>query len=383
MSGYDGTRPLRVVVCGTTFGQVYLEGLHAAGPQVELTGVFARGSDRSRRCAKHYGVPLLTDLREVAEVADAACVVVRAGLLGGGGCELAQALMTEGVHVLQEHPLHHKELAACLRTARATGTVYHLNAFYPYVPVVRRFIAAARRMLELGPPVYIDAACGFQLAYSLLDILGCALGSVRPWSFAAAPAEAAADRADIPFRALEGVIGGVPLTLRIQNQMDPSDPDNHAHVDHRITIGTEVGNLTLHATHGPIVFAQRPRYPHDPRDAASEPHFDGEQHQELPSATVLGDGAAPGFPAIFRTLWPPAVQHAVGDLRAAILAGGSDRRQAQHHLSVCLLWQDLSARLGAPELLRRAVPAPLRAGDLEALAAAAAPRDAVTAEAVR
>jgi pyochelin biosynthetic protein PchG len=360
-------RPLRVVVCGTTFGQVYLEGVRQAGPGFELAGVLGRGSDRSRRCAEHYGVPLFEDVDGLPGDVDIACVVIRSGLLGGHGTTLAQELMDRGINVLQEHPLHHDELAACLRCARRAGVVYHLNSFYPQVGAVRRFLAAVRALTSEQPAEYADAACGFQLAYSLLDILALALGGARPWELGDVPPPLAPER---PFRILDATIGAVPVTLRIQNQMDPSDPDNHAHLDHRITIGNEGGAVTLHATHGPILLTQRPRYPHGPRDPSSRPHFGPAAAESTASAEVLGDGRAPSFEEIFATVWPPAVRHALEAIGKEIPEPRRSSRHGQHQLSVCLLWQDIAERLGPPELLTRAPPRQLDAERLESVVAA-------------
>lgn len=364
-------RPLRVVVCGTTFGQVYLEGVRRAAPEFELAGILGRGSPRTVRCAERYGVELYGAPDELPADIDIACVVIRSGLLGGSGSQLAQALMERGINVLQEHPLHHDELAACLRAARRAGVVYQLNAFYPHVAPVRRFAAAAQELLAGERPAYVDAACGFQLAYSLLDILGNVLGGVRPWRLA--PATASAQRlGDTPFRSLDGEIGGVPATLRIQNQLDPSDPDNHAHVDHRIVIGSEAGNVMLVNTHGPIVLSQRPRYPHGPRDPTSQPHFEGAGAAERrpASARLLGPAVTADFHDIFEDEWPGAVQRALRGVRAAIAAGESPLHRGQYHLSVCLLWQEITAALGPPELLQRASPQPLGAERVGAIARA-------------
>jgi pyochelin biosynthetic protein PchG len=358
---------LRVVVCGTTFGQVYLEALSRPSDHVELAGVLARGSDRSRQCAEHYGVPLYTAVDALPGDIDVACVVIRSGLLGGTGTALAQELMARGIHVLQEHPMHSDELAACLRCARQAGVAYHLNSFYPHVGTVRRFLAAVRELRAEQPIEYVDAACGFQLAYSLLDILGLALGGIRPWTLGGAVPPLGTGR---PFAGLDATLAGVPVTLRIQNEMDPSDPDNHAHLDHRITVGTESGSLTLHATHGPLLLTQRPRYPHGPRDASSSPHFEGAAAEPAPSAMVLGDSRAPSFDDIFATTWPPAVEHALEELRAEISGGRRNSRHGQHQLSVCLLWQEISERLGPPALIARPSPRALGADRLESIIAA-------------
>ncbi|HEU4421789.1 MAG TPA: Gfo/Idh/MocA family oxidoreductase [Pilimelia sp.] len=370
------TRRMRVVVCGARFGQVYLEAFRAPDLPFELAGVLANGSERSRACARFYGVPLYRRPDDLPDDIDIACVVIRGGLLGGRGAELAQALMSRGIHVLQEHPLHHDELAACLRTARRNKVIYQLNSFYVHVAPVRRFLAAARELLRRQPARYVDAACGFQLAYSLLDILGQALGGVRPWGFPDLP-ELPPDvrkltELDVPFRGLDGVLAGVPVTLRVQNQMDPADPDNYAHLMHRVTIGTEAGNLTLVGTHGPIVWSARPDFPREVAGTAATPHFDAHTNPyDGTSATVIGPGAVPDYLDVFRTMWPAGVGHALRDLRAAIEAGDDPLRRGQYHLTLCQLWQDITARIGPPELLHAPPPRPLTAGDVRAMADAA------------
>jgi pyochelin biosynthetic protein PchG len=376
LSATEG-RPLRVVVCGTTFGQVYLQAFQLPGLPFRLTGVLGQGSDRSRACASYYGAPLFTDVAELPYDVDIACVVIRGGLLGGRGVELVRRLLERGIHVLQEHPLHHDELAECLRQARRHGVVYQLNSFYVHVAQTRAFIASARELLRLQRPLYVDAACGFQFAYSLLDMLGQALGGVRPWCLApateAGPALQALSGVEPPFRALDGVIAGVPLTLRVQNQLDPRDPDNFAHLMHRITVGTESGALTLVGTHGPVVWQPRPRYPRVPRDAGSRPYFAAESAPDLAgaSAVVVGPTSAPSVRDIFRSEWPAAVGRALLQLRRAILDGEDPLRRGQHHLTLCRIWQQIAARLGPPKLLEGPLPEELSVEQLNALAMAA------------
>ncbi|MBW3667584.1 MAG: Gfo/Idh/MocA family oxidoreductase [Actinobacteria bacterium] len=360
-------RPWKVVVCGTTFGQVYLESFRVPDRRLVLAGVLGKGSARSQACANHYGVPLYTDPDQLPDDVDIACVVVRSALLGGRGAELARTLMARGIHVIQEHPLHHDELAACLRTAREHGVVYDLNSFYVHVAPVRRFLGMAHELLRRQPPLYVDAACGFQLAYALLDIVGRALRGVRPWTLRVA----SADEPDgVPsFRTLEGEVGGVPWVLRVQNQLDPSDPDNHAHLMHRVSIGAEAGNLTLLNTHGPVVWTPRPTYPRQPRDPDAPPHFSVEVTPELAqaSAVTFGPPQADSFAELFQAAWPAGVRRALLELRAAALAGEDALRRGQHHLSLCRLWDDITERLGPPDLLRADEPRPLDVDDLLAM----------------
>jgi thiazolinyl imide reductase len=381
---------MRVVVCGALFGQVYLQAFSQPGLPFELAGIYARGSERSRAVARHHGVPLFTSTDELPDDLDIACVVVRGGLLGGPGVEIAKTMMSRGLHVLQEHPLHHDELADCLRFARRHGVVYHLNPFYTNVAPVRRFVGAAGELVRRQRPLYIDATCGFQVAYSLLDILGRALGRVRPWSFgnlAGQPADRAAlSDLDVPFRSIDGVLAGVPTTLRIQNQMDPADPDNYAHLMHRVVIGTEAGNLSLVGTHGPVVWSPRPDFPRAVREPGARPHFESDpetaealrNHLDVPSAGVLGPVEPPSYREIFEQVWPAGIGYALSALRRDVLTGESGARRGQYHLTLCKLWQDLTTRLGPPELVDSVAPTLFGPDDIRALEKAGLEAEQVT-----
>ncbi|MET9263801.1 Gfo/Idh/MocA family oxidoreductase [Amycolatopsis sp. NPDC004079] len=373
-------RPLRVVVCGTGFGQLYLEALRAPRLPLELAGVVARGSDRSRACAADHQVPLYTAIGQLPADIDIGCVVVRGGLVGGNGSELARELAARGVHVLQEHPVHHDELAETLREARRHRVAYRLNSFYVHQAPVRRFLAAARELLARQRIRYLDVACGFQAAYSALDIAGRLLGAVRPWELAAAVSGGG------PFGTIDCTLAGVPTTFRIHHQLDPADPDASAHLLHRITVGAEGGSLTLVTTHGPIVWNPRPGFPARVRASAGTANFyaggaGSEEELDVSSGHLVGPAVAPSHREIFGAVWPAGIEHALGELRRDIVSGASPMADGQYHLMLCRLWQDIAARLGPPRLVREEPSGPLTAGDL--LAMAEAGERAVSAEPVR
>ncbi len=370
----DPPRVRPVVVCGTTFGQVYLEALQA-DPTLRLAGILARDSERSRACGRHYGVPLFTRVEDLPDV-EFACVVVRGALLGGEGSEIAQRLMARGIHVLQEHPVHHDELAESLRHARRCRVQYHLNTFYPHLPQVRQFVQAARALIALRPPLYVDAACSFQVAYALLDILRLVTGRIRPWRFTAAARAPAGDggAGAEPLRSLDGVLGGVPVSLRVQNQLHPVNPDDFAYLLHRITLGTEAGELTLVTTHGPLLWCGRPAIPREVLNAdAARPYSTGDVAQvDDVSSTLLSPAEASSQRALFREDWPAAARHALHDLRDAVDAGHDALQRGQHHLTLCRVWQDIVGELGAPDLLKGdTLPRPLSADELTVLREAA------------
>lgn len=353
----------RVVVAGSRFGRIYLAGIAQAADRYELAGVLARGGERSRAVAEHYRVPLLTGVDDLPDDVDIACVVVGTAINGGPGAQLAEALLDRGVHVLQEHPVHPDELARCLRQARRAGVAYQLNTHYPHVAPVRRFLDAAARLVAAGQrPLFVDAMAGIQVTFSLLDIVGRVVGRLRPAGFADPVALPEAVRrmseVDVPYRSLDGVVGGVPVTLRVQNQLDPADPDNHAHLLHRVTVGFPGGLLTLTGTHGPVLWSPRAHLPRSAAgmvDLAAAP----EDYLDLPSTAPLGPAVAESYREIVGGLWPQAVVRALDEL-VRVAAGERDgQAEGQYHLGVCRLWQEVTRRLGPPELRERPEPRPL------------------------
>ncbi|MDT0269018.1 Gfo/Idh/MocA family oxidoreductase [Streptomyces sp. DSM 44915] len=369
MTGRIGPgRPLRTVVAGTNFGRFYVDAVRAH-PGFELAGIVSRGGAQSRALADRLAVPCYASVDELPDTVDAACVVVPAAVMGGSGTELGQELLRRGVHVLQEHPLHPDELAASLRLARSVGRQFRVNTHYPHVASVRRFLAAAAALRARQPVLFVDAAAPVHVLAPLVDILGRALAGLRPWRLgdpAAVPdgVRAAADGA-APLRLLPGTVAGVPLTLRVQNQLHPGDRDNHALFWHRVSVGTEGGVLTLADTHGPVLW--HPRL-HSPRDAGHRLVFEpgpGAEGLLLPASETLdGDGPPPSFAEVFADWWPAAVGVALTEFADAIGTGADPLRAAGHDLAVFAFWRDLMARLGPPELIRPGPPTPLAASDL-------------------
>jgi thiazolinyl imide reductase len=364
-------RALRVVVCGTSFGRFYLRALRRLPNDFQLVGILAKGSAYSATCAEEHGVPLFTAVSQVPKDVDAACVVVRSAVGGGAGAEIALSLMKRGIHVLQEHPLHHDELAACLRTARAAGVQYQVNAFYEHLDSVRVFLDAARVMRSRQPLLFVDAACASQVLYPLIDILGQAVGSWRPWMLSdlasVPPVVRDLANSSFPYRTLYGVLGGVPLTLRVQNQIDPANPDNHTHLLHRVMLGTEGGVLTLTDPHGPVLWNPRLHANRD-KDGRLDIESSATGRFDAPCASVLFGERAPTFRSVFDDLWPNAIARALSRLGAAIDRGEDPVDSGQTALTTCRIWQDLLGKLGEPELVSRQEPQVLPLPELMAVA---------------
>ncbi|MEU8119215.1 Gfo/Idh/MocA family oxidoreductase [Spirillospora sp. NPDC049024] len=354
--GAPGSRRPRVLVCGTGFGRVHLAALSAPGAAFELAGILAKGGSRSQACAEEAGVPLWTRVEDVPGDVDMACVVLLGDVNGGPGTAVAAELMARGVHVLQEGPLLRDELATALRAARRNRVVYQVNTHYVHLPSVRSFIAAARALR----PVYVEATCGVQVSYHLFDILGRALGGLRPFDLPAPTGRG-------PFRTIDGTLAGVPFTLRVQNQLHPADPDNHAHLLHRVTIGADGGTLTLVETHGPVLWSPRPHLPAEARrttrlDAAADPGLD------LPTTSAIGPAEPPTYREILAALWPEGAHRAMMRTWRAVSDGTDPMREGQYYLSVGSAWQAMASVLGFPERLSGPPHRPMPADELIATA---------------
>jgi pyochelin biosynthesis protein PchG len=365
--------PPKVVVCGTSFGRVYLHAVHE-DPEVELAGVVSRGSAASLEYAKACGVPHYTDVEQLPGDIDIACVAVRAGAAGGDGAKLAQHLMGRGIHVLQEHLLHPDELTDCLRIARENRVCYRLNSFYPYLEPIEQFLRAAEILRERQQPLHVDAAAGGQVVYSLLDIIGRAVGRLRPWAIGdpapVPPDSAALADPPMPYTQLTAVIGGVPVSLRVQNQIHPADPDNHALLLHRVAIAFEGGVLSLADTHGPVLWSPRL---HTDRDSTGRLIMSGPgtERLEVPSTQIIGSAAGPTFRKVFDELWPGSIRVALGLLRADITDPRRSVGAGQWAMTVTAMWQRLTTVLGQPDLIRPGTPTPV---PLPELLAADSPR---------
>lgn len=334
---------LRTVVCGSRFGQFYLEALQALPEQFELAGLLAKGSERSQKCADRYGIPLYTEAEQLPDDIDLACVVLRSGVMGGSGTEVSLQLLARGIHVVQEQPVHHKDLAACLRAARQHGAHFQIGDLYVHLPAVRRFIACARAMLEQQRALYLDAACATQVSFPMMHILLEALPAIRPWKMNHMMKD------EGPFQVLTGLLGQIPITVRAHNEVDPQDPDNYLHLLHHITIGVEGGSLSLVDTHGPVVWHPRLHVPdcdNIPGELSTEPPA----HLLAYSTQILGPSAPISYKEILLRQWPQAIGRDLLAMRNMILGNAAADTRAQQELLCSRQWHELTHALGYPVL---------------------------------
>lgn len=352
-------KPLRIVVCGTTFGRIYLAAIRQLPQTYKLVGIVARGSEQAVSCARENGVPLYTDVSRLTKAeTDAACVVVRSTVVGGQGSSMANTLLKNGIHVLQEHPVHHDDLAECLRNAGQHSCCYYLNSFYPDLVTVHSFIDTALAILKTGKVRYLEAACSLQVLFPLVDIIGRVLGGFRPWSFTTAAKAGPED----PFSTLTGQIKGVPVALRIQNQINPADPDNNTHLLHRLVLGTDRGNLIMTDSHGQVLWCPGLYVPRSPDGVLDI--YGTSSCLQLPVMEEVVSLKNVMFQNIFAEIWPAAMNRSLQRFRDIIMSGKNDSSFSQYMLTACQVWQDLSNRLEPVQIITANQIKPVALADL-------------------
>ncbi|WP_459198982.1 Gfo/Idh/MocA family oxidoreductase [Ralstonia pseudosolanacearum] len=362
-----------VLVCGTRFGEHYLAALTCAErlwaarpahlPRYRLAGLLARGSERSRALARRLGVPLFSAPDEVPAGIDIACVVVRSAIVGGDGSSLARALLARGMHVLQEHPVHPTDIVRLRELAARHGRRYHVNTFYPHLPAGQRFIDYARQSAARNRPAFVEITTSLQLLYSSLDMVCRALGGEGTFACAGPlPLDTLPGRPDAPwpFRAIQGVICGVPFSLNLQTYLDPADPDHHSLVMHRIAIGGPEGHVLLAGSYGPVIWSHPIYAPDYARSEAQASYLLSPQahgasrFNRQPTALTFGPARGPSLCEAVASDFPVAIHAALDELVAA----GAPVHTSPWWHAHGRAWLGIMRAAGQPVMVKQPAPPP-------------------------
>jgi thiazolinyl imide reductase len=336
-------KKIRTVVCGSTFGQFYMEALKSMPSQFEVVGLLANGSIRSRQCADFYGVPLFKNVEELdrlPEKIDLACVVLRSGVLGGKGTDISLAFIERGIHVLQEHPVHQNDMAMCLRSAKQKKIIFMIGNMYIYLPAFKRFAACAGALFKQQKALYLDIALATQVSFPMIHMLLNILPEIRPFKINHVIKDSG------PFQLVTGKWGNLPMTIRVHNEINPNDPDNYLHLLHSFSIGFAGGSLSLTDTHGPVVW--RPQL-HIPRQGVLG-KLSGQFHLNPRSTVILGPAAPPPYRDILVKQWPGAIVKDLEMVKAIIEKKINAEKRTQQELVCAQHWHTLTNTLGYPVL---------------------------------
>jgi yersiniabactin synthetase, thiazolinyl reductase component len=338
----------RVLVVGAKFGEVYLNSFFDEQPGFELCGLLAKGSPRAHQLAKSFGIPLYTDLQELPDAFDVACIVVRSTVVGGNGTFLAESLLRRGIHVIQEHPVHPSDIERLQMLANSLGLVYWINSFYPHTAAGRCWISAAKAIrseLDGTSASFAHLTTSRQLLYSSLDLLVQAI-------------EGQSVAFETGNRVQQGVFDEIDLrttntqiSIRLQNYMDESDPDQHSLIMHHCQIGWPSGYLTLAASYGPVIWV--PTFFDEDHTSNSRSLYNRMSKKDgafffSPTAITLLP-AHHDWKTIFEREGPDAVSCVLQSLLLRL--DGQEVPlgfQPSHQLAIATLWQQILRSIGSP-----------------------------------
>ena len=321
--------PIRkVVVVGSTFGQLYLEALHRCRPGITVTGLLSRGSERSRRIAEAHGVPLMTRIEDVPDDTDLACVIVRSNGIGGSGTTIAAQLLERGIAVLHELPVGKKDVATCLRAAHRGGARFAVADLYRWLPAVRAFRGAARELLAVDRPLAIDAHLSIQPAYTLARLFTEIGLSTRPVSL----------QSSQDGTLIGGTLGGVPVAVRYATVLDARDTDNDVRFP-SMFIHTRSGTLTLADVHGPVHWTPTLHLPEQAKTGAG--YKDDNLNATFSSVELFQ--LQNTHAQILTDLWPRALAEQI-----TAMSCGMSNGDAQRILQVAQLWESLTGGVEFP-----------------------------------
>lgn len=351
----------KVIVCGTNFGKFYISALLKKNDDFILSGIFAKGSNRSRAIAEELDIPLYTKVADIPDEIDIACVVVKSTILGGMGTSLAVELLKRKINVIQEHPVHFSDISLCIKAAAENGVCYHVNSHFVNVKPIKVFMDYVKLTIEKERPLFIDVTTS--LIYSTIDILCRILGEPESFEFLK-PIEwdektISIRKTDfLPFKCLQGVIAGIPVTFKLQNYFDPDDLDQNYLIMHRLCIGSESGNTALMSSHGPVIWTQG--YPVPLESSANENNEDSfRSHKEKysgytqPSFVVFSESAGPSYSDVTSEFWPEAILDAIDIMRKNIENGVKPFWQEENYLKkISSMWIEVMKSFGKPEYLK-------------------------------
>lgn len=307
--------------------------------EIDEMGILGKGSDRSRLLSKNLNVPMYTDIKEINQNVDAACVVVPNAAGGGNGANIAKSILAKGIPTLLEHPAHEVEIVNCIRESGSAA--FMLNPFYRYIKPIRDFLEAAQIISKHAHLINASLECAIHVLYDGIDILGCALGGLSTWKLGNVAESYTTSMAGGGNRVISGIIGMVPVTFIVNTNVDRNDIDHPLHLYHRIELTFSTGRLCLVNTHGPVIWLP---FLHMPRDEYGTLSINVEEEVNIPSGVTIGNVMLPSVKETFEQIWPDAVKKA---LEILFKQNRTEKMSmAQYQIYVSKLWSEICQKVG-------------------------------------
>lgn len=349
---------IRIIVCGTNFGRIYLSGVNRLGDDGKLVGILSGGSMQSKICAEKNNVPLYTELDEIDKsMVDIICVAVKSSVTGGEGTDIALKCLEKGISVLQEQPVHYDDVCKCYKAAIKNNCHYAVNSFYSNINAGKTFIEYGKKILSKTKPLAIDSSSSIQVSYPLIDLLGKLFGCISPSEVNRI------SKKDNIINVLEGKICNIPLIMNIENRMVAEDPDNYALLFHKIILYTEAGQLILDNSIGLVIWEPRYYIPHT-KEGRLDFYGDNE-YSRLPVCEIINkEDMNNTYKDIYEKIWPEGIANALRDFILKMNKPLS-KKDMQYQLNICKFWSEIGKNLETIQIIEKPKINSLKIEDIE------------------
>lgn len=333
----------RVIVCGSRFGQFYIEALKNMY-DVEIIGLLANGSERSIECASYYKLTLFTNVESLPNNIDFACVAIGSSVFGGNGVYLAKKLLERGINVLFEQPIHIKEISELYNMSISTNTKFGIGNLYNNLPAVKNFILNAEIANRIIQPSYIMIDLNTQLSYPVSGIMKQILKDTTVIK------ENYKYTEESYCNILSMNVNKTEVCVRAFNEMGKENLDSNMRMLFSMVLGYPSGRLILSSPLGPVLWEQSPNIPQIDLVLGL---LDNEVSEgcNKPWISNLFESDIHNKSYIYRNIWIEAIKE---DLRSFAFEEKSDRQvydiKIQDELEIAMLWQKIMGNLGYPKI---------------------------------
>ena len=340
-------RKLKSLVCGSKFGQFYIDAISKMKECVEFIGIFSNGSERSRLCAEKYNVNLYTSIDKIPEDIDIVFIAVRTGVMGGDGSELALKFLSKGIHVFIEQPIHIDEMKKCVKCSIEKGVFFHVANFYKYMDTVHKYIECSKGLLRKNEILSIECACANQVIYSLLDNILRIFREKARFSIENFWIQ------NQDFFIASGSINDIPLSIKVYNSVNTVDSDSYCYYLQQINIYTSEGMLFMVDVNGPIIWKPQFRAAHDlfikKGDELDQRIFDSKMYWYESESEL-------SYKDIFCKKWIDAIKKEIKEFIDNIYFEKMTeyRRKIQSEIVIPSIWGLITQKIGYPRLYQNA-----------------------------
>lgn len=323
---------LNVIVCGSTFGSYYVEAINRNSKDFKISGIFAKGSVRSKNLADKYNIPLYTNLEDLPDDIDLACVILRSEGVGGEGTEICHKLLNKKINVIQEQPVYYNHQRTCLELAIDNRVVYMTANIFSHFENIRSFIEYSKAIKKLSKLLYINASFSVQVSYTAIDILIMA-GAYGKLDIK----KVECDSCTQPFDILCGKLGDIPINIEYNNRFNPEYPDYNMHLMHKIDFYFTDGVLSLNDTYGCVSWR--------PRSYVKFNNYNKYLKDELAYINLF-EGYSLSINDIYSQIWIEAITKEILEAKNYILNARMNSSRVNRELIVSKNWKTLQDAAG-------------------------------------